>query len=138
MVLGSPASVPKVTTTLTSNTLYSFYYNWILCYVLFDVQLVLLNIYFFWVSYFVAQSSISFISIFVLYFIVQIDDCYQGQTQYCLLHDRANRSRDKLLGQGVAILFEKMSDWENGEPGSQRTKFPELEFRLHLCRKGRE
>ena len=33
---------------------------------------------------------------------------------YCSLHDeqQANKSRDELLGQGIAILFGKPADWK--------------------------
>ena len=44
----------------------------------------------------------------------------------------ANKSRDKLLGQGIATLFRKPADQEDGGLASQRTILPELEFRLPL------
>ena len=45
---------------------------------------------------------------------------------------QANKSRDKLLGQGIVTLFGKPADRDNGGLVSQRTTFPELEFRLLL------
>ena len=42
---------------------------------------------------------------------------------------QANKSRDKLLGQGIVTLFEKPADQEDDGLVSQRTIFPELEFR---------
>ena len=45
---------------------------------------------------------------------------------------QANKSRDKWLGQGRGTLFGKPADREDGGHVSQRTVFPELEFRLLL------
>ena len=42
---------------------------------------------------------------------------------------QASKSRDELLGQGIAILFEIPADREDGGLVSQRTILPELEFR---------
>ena len=38
----------------------------------------------------------------------------------------ANKLREKLLGQGMQILFEKSVDWEDGGLVSQRTNFLKL------------
>ena len=51
---------------------------------------------------------------------------------------QASKSRDELLGPGIVTLFGKPADREDGGLVSQRTIFPELEFRPLLCRKGRE
>ena len=47
-----------------------------------------------------------------------------------------NKSRDKLLGQGMAILLRKSADQEDGALASQRTILPELEFRFISKREG--
>ena len=41
-----------------------------------------------------------------------------------------------MLKQGIETLFEKPTHQENGELVSQRTVFPELEFRLFFMLKG--
>ena len=43
---------------------------------------------------------------------------------------QANKLRDELLGQGIATLFRKPADWEDGGLVSQRTILPNLEFRF--------
>ena len=45
---------------------------------------------------------------------------------------QANKTIDKLLGQGITTLFGKPADWEVGGLVSQRTVLPGLEFRLLL------
>ena len=45
---------------------------------------------------------------------------------------QANKLRDELWGQGIATLFRKPADRENGGLMSQRTILSELEFRLLL------
>ena len=57
------------------------------------------------------------------------------ESKFILLTSRAwqaSTSRDKLLGQGTVTLFRKPADQEEGGLLSQRTSFPELEFRLLL------
>ena len=49
-----------------------------------------------------------------------------------LTAQQGNKSRDALLGQGIATLIEKPADREDGGLMSQRTILPELEFRLLL------
>ena len=49
-----------------------------------------------------------------------------------LAESQANKLRNELLGQGIATLFRKPADGEDGGLVSQRTIFPELEFRLLL------
>ena len=45
---------------------------------------------------------------------------------------QADKSRDELLGQGIATLFRKPADGEDGGLMSQRSIWPELEFRRLL------
>ena len=47
-----------------------------------------------------------------------------------LAAQQANKSRAKLLGQGILTLFRKPADLAHGGLVSQRTILPELEFRL--------
>ena len=49
---------------------------------------------------------------------------------------QAGKSRDKALGQGAVTLFRKPADGEDGGLVSQRTIFPDLEFRTLLHWKG--
>ena len=49
-----------------------------------------------------------------------------------LTTQHAKNSRDKLLGQGIATLFGKPADREDGGLVPHRTTLPELEFRLLL------
>ena len=49
-----------------------------------------------------------------------------------LIAKQANKSRDKLLGQGIVTLFGKPADGEDSGLLSQRTVFPELQLRLLL------
>lgn len=51
---------------------------------------------------------------------------------------QASKSRGELLGQGIAALFGKPANQEDGALTSQRIFLPELEFRLLLYGKGRE
>ena len=61
------------------------------------------------------------------------------ESKFELLAPRqADKSRDKLLGQGIVTLFGKPADQENGGLMSQRTILSELEFRLLLYWSGRE
>ena len=53
--------------------------------------------------------------------------CYELHTA-----QQANKLRDELLGQGIATLFRKPADREDGGLVSQRTVFSELEFRFLL------
>lgn len=46
---------------------------------------------------------------------------------------QANMSRDKMWAQGIAILFGKPMDQEDGGLVFQRSIIPWLEFRLLLC-----
>ena len=56
-----------------------------------------------------------------------------GNTTCDLLATRqANRSRDELLGRGIATLFGKPADREDVGLQSQRIILPKLEFRLLL------
>ena len=49
-----------------------------------------------------------------------------------LVAQQTNKLRDGLLGPGIATLFIKPADQEDGGLVSQRTILPELEFRLLL------
>ena len=49
-----------------------------------------------------------------------------------LTAQQANKSTVELFGQGVATVVGKPADPEDGGLASQRTSFPELEFRLLL------
>ena len=53
-------------------------------------------------------------------------------TESKLITRQANKSRDKLLGQGMMTLFGKSADQEDGGLVSQRTILPKLEFRHRL------
>ena len=55
------------------------------------------------------------------------------RSRFVLLTARqANKSRGELLGQGIATLFGKPANQEDGGLMSQRTILPELEFKLLL------
>ena len=45
-------------------------------------------------------------------------------SSYCLLHGRPKKSREEVLGQGIATLFRKPADREGGGLMSQRTILP--------------
>ena len=45
---------------------------------------------------------------------------------------QANKVRDELLRQGIATLFGKPADWEDGGLMSPKSILPKLEFRLLL------
>ena len=63
--------------------------------------------------------------------------CSVTESELVLLIARqANKSRDKVLEQGIATLFGKPTDLDDGGLVSQRTILPELEFRLFLYKKG--
>ena len=53
----------------------------------------------------------------------------QVHTSCCIIDSKL---RDGLLGQRIVTLFRKPVDQEDGGLVSQRTIFPELEFRLIL------
>ena len=56
-----------------------------------------------------------------------------AKSKLVLLTERqANKSRDEVLGQGIATLFGKPVDCEDGGLVYQRTVLPESEFRLLL------
>ena len=61
-----------------------------------------------------------------------LSDCVTQSKVLLLTTWQANKSRDDLLGQGIKALFRKPADWEDGGPVSQRTIFPELDFRFLL------
>lgn len=50
-----------------------------------------------------------------------------------LTAQQTSKSRDGVLGQGIATLFGKPADGEDDGLVSQRTIFAELEFRLLFC-----
>ena len=55
------------------------------------------------------------------------------ESKFELLAPRqADKSRDKLLGQGIVTLFGKPANQEDGGLMSQRSISPEFEFRLLL------
>ena len=60
------------------------------------------------------------------------------ESKFELLAPRqADKSRDKLLGQGIVTLFGKPADQENGGSGSQKTIISELWCKLFIL-KGEE
>ena len=50
---------------------------------------------------------------------------------------QANKSRDKVLGQGIATLFGKPADWEDGRLVSQRTIFTRVRIETPFILKRR-
>ena len=58
--------------------------------------------------------------------------CVTKSKLILLVAQRANKSRDRLLGQGMTNLLRKPADREDGGLVSQRTIVPELELRLLL------
>lgn len=57
-------------------------------------------------------------------------------TLYCLPHNRESKSTVEVLGQGIATLFGKPVDQENGGLVSQRTTTPKLEQAFAFILKG--
>ena len=70
-------------------------------------------------------NSYCYIGIYVMEFITCLETgfCYQVQAQIAY-HWEANKWRDKLFGKGIATLFRKSADWEDGGLVSQRTTLP--------------
>ena len=129
---------PLVTTNLISVSVSFFlfyFFHWfcslrfdmneIIWYLSFSVWLILLSV--------IPSSFIHVVTnIMTFLWLSNIPLCmYVTKSKFILLSTwLAKKLREKLLGQGIQIVFEKSMDWEDGALVSQRTNFLKLEFRL--------
>ena len=98
--------------------------NEIIWYLSFSVWLILLSV--------IPSSFIHVVTNMTFLWLSNIPLCmYVTKSKLILLATwLAKKLREKLLRQGIQIVFEKSMDWEDGGLVSQSNNFLKLEFRL--------